>query len=433
MLLTFTRRAAREMLQRTRALVPMPAGSGGVLGGTFHSVAHRFLRLHASALDLAPGFGVLDAGDAADLIDMVREEHGHAQSKRRFPKKSTLLDIYSRTVNAQQPLAGVVAEHFPWCEEHGEAMAALFKAYTARKRALGVLDLDDLLLYWRALAADEVIGPAMEQSFDHLLIDEYQDVNGLQVDIVRALRGARRDVTAVGDDFQAIYGWRAASAEHILQFPHSLPRRGRGHARAQLPLHAADPRCGQRGGGAGEPRVPEAAAHRTRRWRPARPRLLPRRGCAGHGRVRPRAGSARAGHGPARAGGAESHVTRHRPAGAGAHAPAHPLCQVRRTALPRGRARQGLHRAAAPGGQPGATRSPGSGCFQLLEGVGPATARRTLDRARGGRRWLVERAGTAPLAGTAARRRAHGGAVGDKRRQRAPARGPSGCATRSRR
>src|SRR3954468_23899325 len=132
MLLTFTRRAARVMLQRTRALVPMRAGSGGVLGGTFHSVAHRFLRLHASALDLAPGFGLLDAGDAADLIDLIREEHGLAQSKRRFPKKSTLLDIYSRTVNAQQQLSAVVAENFPWCEEHGEALAALFKAYTAR-------------------------------------------------------------------------------------------------------------------------------------------------------------------------------------------------------------------------------------------------------------------------------------------------------------
>jgi DNA helicase-2/ATP-dependent DNA helicase PcrA len=223
MLLTFTRRAAREMLQRTRALVPMPAGSGGVLGGTFHSVAHRFVRLHASALGLAPGFGVLDAGDAADLIDLIREEHGHAQSKRRFPKKSTLLDIYSRTVNAQQSLSSVVAEHFPWCEQHAEDMAALFKAYTARKRALGVLDLDDLLLYWRALAGDELIGSTMEDAFDHLLIDEYQDVNGLQVDIVRALRSERRDVTAVGDDFQAIYGWRAASAEHILRFPTHFP------------------------------------------------------------------------------------------------------------------------------------------------------------------------------------------------------------------
>lgn len=223
LLLTFTRRAAREMLARARALVAMPTGTGGILGGTFHSVAHRFVRVHAGALGLAPGFGVLDAGDAADLIDLIREEHGHAQRRDRFPKKSTLLDIYSRTVNAQRPLAKVLAEAFPWCEEHTEAMAGLFKAYCARKRTLGVLDLDDLLLYWRALALDEHVGPTIEDAFDHILIDEYQDVNGLQVEIVRALRSKRREVTAVGDDFQAIYGWRAASAEHILGFPNQFP------------------------------------------------------------------------------------------------------------------------------------------------------------------------------------------------------------------
>jgi DNA helicase-2/ATP-dependent DNA helicase PcrA len=223
LLLTFTRRAAREMLARARALVSMPAGSGAILGGTFHSVAHRFVRMHAAVLGLAPGFGVLDAGDAADLIDLIREEHGHAQRRDRFPKKSTLLDIYSRTVNAQRPLAKVVAETFPWCEEHTEAMAGLFKAYSARKRTLGVLDLDDLLLYWRALALDELVGPTIGDAFDHVLIDEYQDVNGLQVEIVRALRGTRRGVTAVGDDFQAIYGWRAASTEHILEFPTQFP------------------------------------------------------------------------------------------------------------------------------------------------------------------------------------------------------------------
>jgi DNA helicase-2/ATP-dependent DNA helicase PcrA len=223
MLLTFTRRAAREMLQRTRALVPMRAGSVGVLGGTFHSVAHRFVRIHASALGLAPGFGVMDAGDAADLLDLLREAHGHAEARRRFPKKSTLLDIYSRTVNAQRALSEVLAESFPWCEEHSDAIASLFKAYTARKRTLGVLDLDDLLLYWRALAADEAIGAEIATGFDHLLIDEYQDVNGLQVDIVRSLRRTCRNVTAVGDDFQAIYGWRAASAEHILEFPTQYP------------------------------------------------------------------------------------------------------------------------------------------------------------------------------------------------------------------
>src|SRR4051794_3103521 len=155
LLLTFTRRAAREMLQRARALVP---ASTRVLGGTFHSVAHRLLRRHAAALGLPGGFGVLDASDAADVLDLLREEHGHAASRTRFPRKATLLDIYSRTVNAQLPLSGVIAEHFPWCEEHREAISALFKAYTARKRALGVIDLDDLLLYWRGRGRAAGIG-----------------------------------------------------------------------------------------------------------------------------------------------------------------------------------------------------------------------------------------------------------------------------------
>ena len=219
-LLTFTRRAAREMHQRVRT---MTGGRPGVLGGTFHSVAHRFVRLHAASLGLGPQFAVLDAGDAADLLDLIREEHGHARERRRFPRPGTLLDIYSRTVNFGRPLAAVVAESFPWCEDHVEAMAGLFKAYGARKRALGILDLDDLLLYWRALAQDEVVGPVLEDSFDHVLIDEYQDVNGLQVEIVRSLRRRRRELTVVGDDLQAIYGWRAASADHILSFREHFP------------------------------------------------------------------------------------------------------------------------------------------------------------------------------------------------------------------
>ncbi|MBV8987360.1 MAG: ATP-dependent helicase [Solirubrobacterales bacterium] len=126
-------------------------------------------------------------------------------------------------MNAQRTLSEVVAENFPWVEDRLEEIAALLKAYNARKRALGALDLDDLLLYWRALAGDEVIGPAIERTIDHLLIDEYQDVNDLQVDIVRGLRRERRDLTVVGDDLQAIYGWRSASAEHILQFPDTFP------------------------------------------------------------------------------------------------------------------------------------------------------------------------------------------------------------------
>src|SRR6202035_3988534 len=109
-----------------------------------------------------------------------------------------MLDIYSRVVNSQTSLADVLAESFPWCAEHREALAEIFRDYGARKRALGVVDLDDLLLYWRALAADEVIGPRMGAAYEHVLVDEYQDVNGLQVDIVRCLRGARPGLTVGG-------------------------------------------------------------------------------------------------------------------------------------------------------------------------------------------------------------------------------------------
>jgi DNA helicase-2/ATP-dependent DNA helicase PcrA len=224
LLLTFTRRAAREMVQRARGLAERAVGTRArVLGGTFHSVAHRMVRLHASSLGLSPGFGVLDAGDAADLLDMLRQEQGSAPGRRRFPRAHTMLDIYSRTVNAQVPLAQVLAESFPWCDEHRGALAEVFRAYGARKRELGLVDLDDLLIYWRALAGDELLGPAMADTYDHVLVDEYQDVNALQVEIVRSLRASRRDVTVVGDDQQAIYGFRAASARHILEFPRLFP------------------------------------------------------------------------------------------------------------------------------------------------------------------------------------------------------------------
>jgi DNA helicase II / ATP-dependent DNA helicase PcrA len=224
LLLTFTRRAAREMVERARSLAEHVAPHAGqVVGGTFHSLAHRMVRLHASSLGLDPGFGVLDAGDAADLLDFVRQEQGHANSARRFPRAQTMLDIYSRTVNSQTSLQEVLAASFPWCAEHRDALAEIFRAYGARKRVLGVIDLDDLLLYWRALAVDEVVGPRMAGAFDHVLVDEYQDVNGLQVDIVRGLRQEHPGLTVVGDDFQAIYGFRAASARHILDFPQQFP------------------------------------------------------------------------------------------------------------------------------------------------------------------------------------------------------------------
>jgi DNA helicase-2/ATP-dependent DNA helicase PcrA len=217
LLLTFTRRAARDMLTRAQA---MAGGSARrVLGGTFHSVAHRFVRGHAASLGLGSDFGVLDAGDAADLLDLVRQEQGHGETGRRFPRKHTLADIYSRTVNAQRPVREIVAESFPWCEEHVDVLGPLFQAFTARKRALGAVDLDDLLVLWRALMNDADAGAHIASSFDHVLVDEYQDVNGLQVAIVEGFARRGCHVTAVGDDFQAIYAFRSASARHILEFP----------------------------------------------------------------------------------------------------------------------------------------------------------------------------------------------------------------------
>ncbi len=224
LLVTFTRRAAHELVGRARAQAPSAgAGAGTIVGGTFHSLAHRFVRLHAGALGLVGGFGVLDAGDAADLLDLLRCERGYATSTRRVPRASTMLDIYSRVVNAQLPLRDTLASWFPWCEEHAELLSEVFGAYAARKRELGLLDLDDLLLGWRALMGEERTARAIAGGFEHVLVDEYQDVNALQVDIVRELHRWGGGLSVVGDDFQSIYGFRASSPRHILGFADVFP------------------------------------------------------------------------------------------------------------------------------------------------------------------------------------------------------------------
>ncbi len=232
LLLTFTRRAAHEMLSRTAALLARSGGhhaagrgaAGRVVGGTFHAVAHRTLRRHASRLGLPEGFGVLDVGDAADVIDLVRQELGLATSTGvRFPRKATLLDLYSRAVNTQQPLSTVIDDIAPWCADRVDDVAAVCRGYVARKRSLGLLDFDDLLLWWRAAMADDPAGRSTGAAFDHVLVDEYQDVNALQVDVLAAIRRDDLRITAVGDDAQAVYGFRAASAEHLLRFDEAFP------------------------------------------------------------------------------------------------------------------------------------------------------------------------------------------------------------------
>ncbi len=217
LLLTFTRRAALEMTRRAEGIL------GGTMrlpwSGTFHAIANRLLREYSLNLGLARDFSVLDRGDSADLLDFLRQERGLAALRRRFPRKDTCLAIYSRRVNGGRPLDEVLHEAFPWCEEWSQELGGLFRAYAERKQADALLDYDDLLLYWHALMQEPRLAAEVAGRFDQVLVDEYQDVNRLQADIVLALKPGGSGITVVGDDAQAIYSFRAASVENILEFP----------------------------------------------------------------------------------------------------------------------------------------------------------------------------------------------------------------------
>jgi DNA helicase-2/ATP-dependent DNA helicase PcrA len=216
LLLTFSRRASQEMIRRAQHVV---RGAEMPWAGTFHAIGSRLVRLHARALGLDPGFTVLDRGDAADLIDLVRADGGHAKGDRRFPRKDTCLAIYSRTVNARTSLEAVLDDAYPWCREHAAGLRALFAAYVDIKLAKHLLDYDDLLLWWWHAMSAPGVASAICARFDHVLVDEYQDTNALQAEIVVALAPSGKGVTAVGDDAQAIYSFRAATVRNILAFP----------------------------------------------------------------------------------------------------------------------------------------------------------------------------------------------------------------------
>ncbi len=217
LLLTFSRRAAREMLTRAGHMSDTD-GARRVWGGTFHAVANRLLRQHGAAVGLRPGFTVLDQGDNADLLGMIRHELGLAERGKRFPKKDTLASIYSRVVNAQEHLSDVVERAYPWCRDAVADIKAVFNGYIDRKRERNVVDYDDLILYWRALARSDAVGPLLRSSFEHILVDEFQDTNTVQADIVAAMSGDGVCIAAVGDDAQAIYGFRSGSARHMIEF-----------------------------------------------------------------------------------------------------------------------------------------------------------------------------------------------------------------------
>jgi DNA helicase II / ATP-dependent DNA helicase PcrA len=230
LLLTFTRRAAIEMSRRAQRVVGEVAESrttaGGALSnlrlpwsGTFHSVGNRLIREYAARLGLDPGFSILDRGDAADLMDVLRQKLGLSRTERRFPRKDTCLGIYSHRVNTALSLRHTLEVAYPWCLEWEEPLGRLFRSYVEAKLDQQLLDYDDLLLYWHAMVQEPGLAAELGSRFDHVLVDEYQDTNALQAEILRRLKPDGAGVTVVGDDAQSIYSFRAATVENILGFP----------------------------------------------------------------------------------------------------------------------------------------------------------------------------------------------------------------------
>jgi DNA helicase-2/ATP-dependent DNA helicase PcrA len=229
LLLTFTRRAADQMLRRVDQLIrqtyPRGAGAaaGQLWGGTFHATAARLLRLHGQAIGLDPGFTIHDRGDSEDLLDLVRTELKLDKSDKRFPKKGTCMAIYSHVVNSRNTLEETLASAFPWCIDYAQPLKQLFQGYVDQKERTGVLDYDDLLLFWHGLLSDPHAGSRVRERFDCVLVDEYQDTNRLQAETLKLPRPDGSGVSVVGDDAQSIYSFRAATVRNILDFPKDFP------------------------------------------------------------------------------------------------------------------------------------------------------------------------------------------------------------------
>ena len=231
LLLTFTRRAAHEMLSRVERLVG--STSRAVHGGTFHGTAHRLLRRFGPQAGLAADFTIMDQGDAEDLMQLSRAHLGFGDKKKRFPKKETLHHVYSRHVNTEIPVPALLADEYPQFTDHEDAFARIFADYTGRKQDRNLVDYDDLLLFWGMLVGDGSggggAGPAgsggaglaerIAGLYDHVLVDEYQDTNVLQARILGGMAGGHRSITVVGDDAQSVYSFRGATIRNIMDFP----------------------------------------------------------------------------------------------------------------------------------------------------------------------------------------------------------------------
>ena len=222
LLLTFTNKAAKEMLERVRSLVP--GASEGVWGGTFHSIGNRILRNHAERVGFRQGFTIMDREDQEDMLASVLAREGLAGTERRFPKAEVLADIHSYSINTGFPVRKVLGEKYRYfipLEMEIERVQAL---YEARKKESNSMDFDDLLCKTLELfLTNEDVAAGYQNQFRHVLVDEYQDTNRIQADLVDCLARKHGNIMVVGDDAQSIYSWRGANIENILEFPKRYP------------------------------------------------------------------------------------------------------------------------------------------------------------------------------------------------------------------
>src|SRR5437867_2185175 len=216
LLLTFTNKAARQMLDRVANLLPIDAS--GIWGGTFHSVGNRMLRRHGSALGYNSRFTIMDREDQKDLINTVVASAGIDPKEIRFPKGDVLAEIFSFVVNTENPLEELLAEKFPYFLPLLEKIQDVRERYEKKKKATNSMDFDDLLQKTLSLFQQrERIAEIYRRQFQFVLVDEYQDTNKIQADLVDLLARDHHNVMVVGDDAQSIYSWRGANFQNILR------------------------------------------------------------------------------------------------------------------------------------------------------------------------------------------------------------------------
>jgi DNA helicase-2/ATP-dependent DNA helicase PcrA len=222
LLLTFTNKAARQMLERVANLLPLDAS--GLWGGTFHSIGNRMLRRHGSALGYSSGFSIMDREDQKDLIETVVTAAGINPKEIRFPKGDVLAEIFSFVVNTETPIDALLAEKFPYFLPLLEQIKDVQARYEKKKKSTNSMDFDDLLeKTLRMLKEHEQIADFYRRQFQFILVDEYQDTNKIQADFIDTLASEHRNVMVVGDDAQSIYSWRGANFKNILAFPQRYP------------------------------------------------------------------------------------------------------------------------------------------------------------------------------------------------------------------